>query len=406
MKVVMRNRMRFIILMVLISLQTGCSLFAPGMHMNTGLLTPSVNSKDQIVTSQMQWITADLILKQKKLAEKKQADAIAQYRIPYGFAAHVDRYQYHVKPQDVLQIVVWNQVGFSGQNSLQTSLNMNAPTNNLASTAKPNNPSNSTSFVVSSNGTIFYPYLGNVAVMGKTISQIRTIISDKMSHFFSNPQVTVDMLSFNSQRVAITGAVVKPTTLPITNVPLDVLTAVTQAGGPIRCGASTSTSSATFCADLHDVEIRRGHRVVKVDLNKLTAINGSSNNWILQDRDTVYIPNNNASRIFVLGAVTDPSSYNMIDGRMTLREALGDARGVTTSSNPRYTYVIRDYHSNPQLYVLNLSSPDALNLAGEFQLKPSDIVYVSTSALSTFGQVMTDVSGPLLTAVAIKSLVN
>ncbi|MCX7124240.1 MAG: polysaccharide biosynthesis/export family protein [Gammaproteobacteria bacterium] len=351
--------------------------------MNTNDLTPVVNAQNQIVQPKIKIIDANLILKQKKLDEKKSQQNLLTYHVPKGFATDISHYSYKAAPQDVLQIKIWNQTGdgqaqLSGLSASASSFGSRVNPDMSGSAASADGPNAAGTFIVNSQGNIFYPYLGNIHVQGKSATQIHNLITRKMSHFFENPQVTVNVMAYNSQRVAVTGAVEKPTTLPVTNVPLDVLTAVMQAGG--------------------------GHRVVQINLNSLRAVDGSSNNWILKNKDIVYVPNNNASRVFVLGAVNLPSPYNMIDGKMTLRDALGDARGTTFGSSPRYTYVIRDYRNNPRIYVLNLVSPDALNLAGEFNLKPSDVVYVSTSAIHTFGQIMTDVSGPLLTAVAVKSL--
>lgn len=218
--------------------------------------------------------------------------------------------------------------------------------------------------------------------------------------------MTVQVVSFNGQKIAITGAVQHPMNVPITNVPLNVLTAVTDAGGPISCMANSSGASAGFCADLHNVQIQRGKKIVYVNLNKLTAIDGSSNNWILRNNDIVYVPNNNESRVFVMGAANMPGPYNMIDGKMTLRDALGDAGGVNSSSNPGYTYVVRNYNRTPEIYWLDLSSPDALNLAGDFSLKPNDVVFVSISRLQDFANVVNQVTPMLASAAYAKTLAN
>lgn len=399
----------FILFIISSVLLSGCSSLSPGMHMDTHRLTPAVNADNQIVKSNIVRITASLILYQNTLAMQKAEFAKTHYHPPAGFTTSTRYYAYQVQPQDVLQIKVWNQsdtdtVLFSDATT-EDDPSEGRKTSEIPSAENRSGPNSP--FFVNSRGNIYYPYLGSIHVLGKTASEIRKIITRKMSHHFANPQVTVSILSFNSQQIAVTGAVLKPTTIPITNVPLTILTAVTDAGGPIRCGAVTSLSNIeTFCADLHEVEIKRNNQVVKVNLNRLTAIDGSSNNWVLKNGDVVYVPNNNASRIFVLGAVNSPNPYNMIDGRMTLREALGNAKGMTITSNPKYTYVIRDYGHNPAVFVLDLSSPDALNLAGEFSLKPGDVVYVSLSALSNFNEIINEVTPMLLSAAAIKSFTN
>ena len=239
---------------------------------------------------------------------------------------------------------------------------------------------------------------------GKTVTEIQTLMSEKVKHYLHNPQITVQVVGFNSQKVAVTGAVRSPANLPVTNVPLTVLSAVTLAGGPMSCGGVVSASTTSFCADLKNVKIVRGNQTVFVDLDQLKAINGSSNNWILKNGDIIFIPSLNASRIFVLGAVNVPGPYNMIDGKMTLRDALGDANGVNSGASPAYTYVIRNYQQNPKVYVLNIGSPDALNLAGDFDLKPNDVVFVSTSVLQDVNGIINQFSPTIATAAYINSL--
>lgn len=399
----MRQGSRLVILfLVVVSflMLSGCSFFAPGMQMDTSGLTPTVNAQNKIVRPTIIPITAKLIQRQQQNRDAAKHFAARHYVAPRGFTTKTRSYVYRVAPQDVLQIVVWNQAGVSTAAS-----NVSQPAS-LDISSDQGAAQTSNEFIVSTHGNIFYPYLGNVRVAGKTTSQIRQLLSQKMAHYFKNPQITVNVLKYNSQRISVTGAVKQPTTLPITNVPLNVLTAVTQAGGPIRCGVVTSGNVNQTCADLHDVSVKRGQRIVHVDLNRLTAINGSSNNWILKDGDVVYVPNNNESRIFVLGQVNAPGAYNMIDGAMTLREAVGNARGMSQGSNPAYTYIIRNYLHQPSIFTLNLRSPDALNLAGDFSLKPGDIVFVSTSALHDFNTVLSQFTPTLLTAVSIKSLTH
>lgn len=385
---------------------TGCS----GMHMNTHHLTPVLNNKNQIVEQKIQLINAAYIQQYKINKEQTLSIEKTQYHPPRGFfVGKYSNYRYRVALHDVIQIIIWNgKFGGGGGGGAMgggsSSPGMSGGSNpmgggfSLQSRGQGNSGS-SNEFNVTGRGNIYFPYIGNIYVQGKTTGEIRRIVVKKLKHYFSRPQVTVTVSQFNSQKVAVMGAVKNPSMITITNVPLDVLTAVTQAGGPILPGPD-----AGFSADLHDVQIRRGKQIVTVDLNQLTAVNGSSSNWILKSDDMIYVPNNNASRIFALGSVNKPGPFNMIDGKMTLREALGDTTGVSTGSNPAYTYVIRDYHQDPKIFLLNLSSPDALNLAGEFDLKPGDVVFVSTSLFHNVNELLTDVTPIMLTAVSVQAI--
>ena len=79
----------------------------------------------------------------------------------------------------------------------------------------------------------------------------------------------------------------------------------------------------------------------------------------------------------------------MLKRRMTLAEALADSGGLDPiAGNPGKIYVIRGNYAAPDIYHLDASSPDALLLATQFQLRPRDIVYVSTYNVSRVNRVM------------------
>ncbi len=375
--------------LILPLLMSSCTL-VPGMHMKNRGLSPALNSQGQIVTPKVIEITPQLIQQEQWAAQQTSQFSAVNYQAPIGFSANASGYEYKVGPQDVLNIIVWDHP------------NLSNPTNSQMGSDK------DAGITVDSDGNIYYPYVGLVHVGGLDTDQIRDLLTQKLSVYLKQPQLNVSVLEFNSQKIDITGAVGKPTVIPITNVPMTVLNAVTLAGGPLRCGSSTKLSEASgsggLCADIRNVQVTHEGVTTQVNLDSLRASNGTSTDWLLYDGDTVFVPNNNFYRIFILGAVNNPGPYNMIDNTMSLKEALGDAGGVSDISDPTYTYVIRNYQGNPRIFELNARSPDVLNLAGDFILKPEDVVFISTSKLQNFNAIINQFLPSLSTAVYIKSL--
>ena len=70
---------------------------------------------------------------------------------------------------------------------------------------------------VNSNGQISLPLVGGVMAGGKTIPELEAALAKKYSEgFLQNPQVTVFVKEFTSQRITVEGAVKKPGIFPIT----------------------------------------------------------------------------------------------------------------------------------------------------------------------------------------------
>jgi polysaccharide export outer membrane protein len=64
---------------------------------------------------------------------------------------------------------------------------------------------------VAENGTITFPPVGEVSVVGKTVRDIEHDLAKRLeAGYLRSPQVTVSVKEFNSQRVTIEGAVRNP----------------------------------------------------------------------------------------------------------------------------------------------------------------------------------------------------
>ncbi len=70
---------------------------------------------------------------------------------------------------------------------------------------------------VNTSGMVSLPLIGSVQAGGKTVSELEALIAEKLTEtYLQNPQVSVFVKEFTSQRVTVEGAVRKPGIFPIT----------------------------------------------------------------------------------------------------------------------------------------------------------------------------------------------
>jgi polysaccharide biosynthesis/export protein len=331
---------------LLLSLASGCAL-APGMRMDERAATKDGKFNVEPITAPLIAALAEARSKENRLSPDPLRNAPAA--------------PYTVAPHDVLQVTVWAHP------------ELTVPTGQFRSPEENGIP-------VLEDGTLYYPYVGIVQVGGKTLREIRTTLADALARVVPNPQLDVRIAAFRGKKVQVTGEVAAPTTMPITDVPARVQDAIAFARG---LGPE---------ADLSSVTLSREGRVHRLDLLAFYERGETSQNWLLRDGDVINIPDRNRNRVFVMGEVRRPQARLMVKRRMTLAEAIGDSEGFDPSTaNVGRIYVIRGDFEAPEIYRLDASSADALLLATQFELKPRDVIYVSTYELSRWNRVMAQI---------------
>ena len=105
-----------------------------------------------------------------------------------------------------------------------------------------NNPY--TSKLVDEKGEIFFPYAGVIYAEGKTVSELRTAVTEKLKINFNDPQVDVSISEFNSRRnIYVLGEVFRPKTLKLGLVPITLAEAISESDGLSQL---TSNSNKIF----------------------------------------------------------------------------------------------------------------------------------------------------------------
>ncbi|HTP25742.1 MAG TPA: polysaccharide biosynthesis/export family protein [Anaeromyxobacteraceae bacterium] len=333
---------------------SGCAL-APGMKMDES----SAEARGRTTTNdpefKVEQITPPLVA--KVVSEKFQPPTL-----PDPFAAEASNYQYRVAPRDVLSVVVWDHPELTTPSGTFRSPEENGS-------------------VVNPDGSMFYPHAGIMHVGGLTVEEIRRALSERLARVIRDPQVKVTVAAFRGRRMQVTGEVMKPTTVAITDIALRAQDAIAMAGGP------------TTEADWSNVQLSRGGKVYRLDLQAYYERGDVTQNWLLKDGDVLNLGDRQRNKVFIIGEVKAPHSQLMIKGRMNLAEALVDATGGWdfALANSAKIYVIRGDYTAPNIFRLDAESPDAILLASQFPLRPRDVVFVSTLEIARFNRAISQI---------------
>jgi polysaccharide export outer membrane protein len=238
----------------------------------------------------------------------------------------------------------------------------------LTMPAGPERRSAETGFRVQSDGTFFYPFVGQVQAAGLAPEQIRANLMVGLAEFITDPQLEVRVAAFNSQAVNITGAVATPQRLPVTTVPLTLLDAVNAAGG------------LDPEANAERVTIQRNGRSYQVDLDGFLARGLIANNPMLGSGDVVYVPARASEEVFILGEVGRPAGIDLAGEDVSLTQALARQGGIDElRADSRGVFVFRGDSANMTVFQLSVTSPTGFLLGTRFYLEPGDVVYVTRS---------------------------
>jgi len=218
---------------------------------------------------------------------------------------------YVVGPQDVLTITSYDQADLSGK------------------------------FTIEADGTFTFPLIGRFKAGSLTLRQVEDGLKKRLKDegYFRNPQVTVAVETYKSQRVFIVGEVRTPGTYPLSGN-MNLVEALARAGSTLPTAsaeavivhASDSATGPTLPTS------QDADNIVRVDLHDLQQ-GVFSQNTVLRDGDTIFIPR--AESVYVFGQVKSPGAYVLQQRNTSVLQALSLAGGVTDRGSTGRIQIIR-----------------------------------------------------------------
>ena len=283
-----------------------------------------------------------------------------------GYAQEPGHLDYKIRIEDTLLVSVWQH-------------------NDLNVTA-----------IVGPDGTISIPLIGNIAVNGLTKQAAQELVATKLKKYVKEPVVTINVTEYGGRRVRVLGQVNNPGSFVFAGQ-LTLLEAVSRAGGP------------TAAAQLHQCAIFRGtETVIEIDLYELLYEKNMKLDIPLEPGDTVFVPDNINSRVFVLGEVKTPGLYDL-GGHLTVLEAIAKAGSYTAEANLGQVCIVRGDLEKPQIIQVDIRKQILKGTPPKQQnLKPKDVVFVPKGPISKLNFVLNQLTPSLRTIIlgdsAIKAI--
>jgi polysaccharide export outer membrane protein len=223
---------------------------------------------------------------------------------PPGFAPGLERSDYEIGRQDLLEIKVFD-------------------VEELNQTVR-----------VADDGSITMPLLGRLEVAGLTKTRLERLIAELLEErFVRNPQVTVFVKEYESKKVAVSGAVKSPGSYEMLGRKT-LLELLSMAGGLDR---DLGDEIIIFRQDAAGATRR-----IAVDLDRLVYEADPALNLLVEPGDIIYVPTVEKVRIFVSGAVKNPDVYEVPRAEpVTVLRAITLAGGTTDRAAIRRVQIMR-----------------------------------------------------------------
>ena len=287
-----------------------------------------------------------------------------------------------IQTGDLLSIVIWDNQDNSLLSSTSTKL-----------TELP-------SMEVSSSGSVYMPYVGEIAVRGLTQPEARARLQDALFEISPSAQVQLSVVAGRNNSVDLVSGFEEPGRYPLENRNTNILTAFALGGG--------------ISPDLRNplVRLQRGGKTYETRAETLLA--EAARNVRLRGGDQITVVEDERS-FNVLGAAQKESVIYFEKEEMSVMEALSAMGGILDSrANPRGVLVLRDYdpeditpgNAGPDMrqvvFTLNLTSADGLFAARQFRIHPGDTLLATESPITSAQTIL----GLLGTVVGFSATVN
>lgn len=263
--------------------------------------------------------------------------------------------------------------------------------------------------VVDQSGTISVPFAGQIAVGGRTPTEIERIIVARLTGRANDPQASVRLIQNDSRNVTVLGEVAQSRRVPLGPRGERLLDIIASAGGTRQ--------------PLHQTTVQVSRSGTSAVMPLEAIITDPAQNIRMQPEDVVTVMHQPYSFI-ALGAVARSAEVPFEGRGISLAQALARTGGLRDNqANIRGVFIFRledpsvltpEQRSStqptedgrvPVVYRLDLSDARGFFVAQDFMIRDQDVIYVSTAPGAEIREFLATITSLAFSAIAIGNVV-
>jgi protein involved in polysaccharide export with SLBB domain len=206
--------------------------------------------------------------------------------------------------------------------------------------------------VISRDGSINFPKLGPISVVGQRFDDARSMLQERVAREMIGVEASITLGELRSIRVFLLGDVNQPGSYTVSS--LSTVTNALLVGGGV-----------SFVGSLRNIQLKRSGQTVRtLDLYDFLLHGDSSHDERLQPGDVIFVPPVGA-RVSVDGEVKRPAIYEL-KGERSVNEVLNLAGGLMASTSTTAVQIKR-YDQNRKQTQFQIDASKASDLASRVQ---------------------------------------
>ena len=229
-------------------------------------------------------------------------------------------------------------------------------------------------FQIPEDGIVSIPYVGEIQVIGRSLSEISKELEEKIRPVSNTARPSVHRTGRIPSTANVIGEVEKPGPVPLERERLDSVDLLAAAGGP-------KDNDYLF-----KYKLRRGNRDYNFD-----HVGFFKHPFIVEEGDLLTVSTDTTNRFHVMGAINKPTSIPFPLPDPTLADAMGASVGLDERrSDPTGVFVFRK--GDPDIvYTFNFKNPAVMPIVQRFPIQGGDIVFVTEAPLVRWNRLITQI---------------